>query len=201
MLLTNSQARLKWHPTESVANSRPSAQRHPSRSSHQFRHSQSAKTELSHREEKRMKKLLILGVWLVALCVPCSHSQQEAKAIYKDANASIPDRVQDLLGKMTVEEKVAQLESSWVLPPFGNFKVPSPIEGDHVNEAMVKKIAGNGLGTFAFLDEFLGTRESSDPRVGAKNRNLLQAWVLKNTRLGIPIMYHGEALHGAVTMG
>jgi beta-glucosidase len=148
-----------------------------------------------------MKKLLILGVWLVALCVPCSHSQQEAKAIYKDANASTPDRVQDLLGKMTVEEKVAQLESSWVLPPFGNFKVPSPIEGDHVNEAMVKKIAGNGLGTFAFLDEFLGTRESSDPRVGAKNRNLLQAWVLKNTRLGIPIMYHGEALHGAVTMG
>ncbi|HUE42021.1 MAG TPA: glycoside hydrolase family 3 N-terminal domain-containing protein [Candidatus Sulfotelmatobacter sp.] len=149
-----------------------------------------------------MKKLLVSVVCLAtaALFVPRASSQQDPKPIYKDPNAAIADRVHDLLAKMTVEEKVAQLESGWVLPAFGSFKVPSPFEGDHVNETMVKKIAGNGLGTFAFLDEFLGARESSDPRIGAKNRNLLQAWVLKNTRLGIPIMYHGEALHGAVTM-
>jgi beta-glucosidase len=147
-----------------------------------------------------MKKLLIAFVCLAALYAPRALSQQDAKPVYRDPNAPLAERIHDLLGKMTVEEKVSQLESGWVLPAFGNFKVPSPFEGDHVNETMVKKFAANGLGTFAFLDEFLGSRGSSDPRVGAKNRNLLQAWVLKNTRLGIPIMYHGEALHGAVTM-
>ena len=147
-----------------------------------------------------MKKLFASILFCAALYAPCAGSQQDAKPVYKDSNAPIADRIHDLLSKMTVEEKVAQLESGWVLPAFGSFKVPSPFEGDHLNEAMVKKLAANGLGTFAFLDEFLGSRESSDPRIGAKNRNLLQAWVLKNTRLGIPIMYHGEALHGAVTI-
>jgi beta-glucosidase len=151
-----------------------------------------------------MKKSLISLVCIAALAVSIPRAgsqQQDAKPpIYKDANAPIADRIADLLAKMTVEEKVAQLESGWVLPAFGNFKVPTPFEGGHLNEAMAQKIAPNGLGTFVFLDEFIGTRESPDPRVGANNRNLLQAWVLKNTRLGIPIMYHGEALHGAVTM-
>ena len=66
---------------------------------------------------------------------------------------------------------------------------------------MVKKMAGNGLGTFALLDEFTGNGRPADPRRGAQHRNLLQAWVLKNTRLGIPILFHGEALHGAVSPG
>jgi beta-glucosidase len=135
----------------------------------------------------------------IVLYVP-SASSQDSTPVYKNPNAKTADRVRDLLAKMTVEEKVAQLESGWVLPAFGGFKMPSPFDGGQLNETMVKKIASNGLGTFSFLDEFLGTRESPDPRVGAKNRNLLQAWVLKNTRLGIPILYHGEALHGAVTM-
>jgi beta-glucosidase len=79
--------------------------------------------------------------------------------------------------------------------------MPTPFEGDHLKEDMVKKMAGSGLGTFAFLDEFTATGKSVDPRGGAQHRNLLQSWVLKNTRLGIPIMFHGEALHGAVRPG
>src|SRR5208337_2765567 len=121
--------------------------------------------------------------------------------IYKDPHAPVADRVRDLLSKMTVDEKVAQLESGWTLPSFGTFSFPSIIDKDHVNEAIAKKTAGNGLGTYAFLDEFTGMGAASDPRVGAHHRNLIQAWVAKNTRLGIPILFHGEALHGAVTPG
>ena len=132
--------------------------------------------------------------------VPCVCAGQH-QPIYKDPKAAIPDRVRDLLGRMTVEEKVAQLESNWTLPAFPGFTFPSPFEGDHLNEAIVKKMAANGLGTFAQLDEFTGTAGPADPRRGAQKRNLLQAWVLKNTRLGIPIMFHGEALHGAVLPG
>ena len=148
-----------------------------------------------------MKRALLLVLCWLAIFPSVGWSQEVAKALYKDPKAPIPDRVRDLLGRMTVEEKVAQLESGWTLPPFGTFQIPSPIEGEHVNEAMAKKIAGNGLGTYAFLDEFLGTGGPHNPRLSAQHRNLLQSWVIKNTRLGIPILFHGEALHGAVTTG
>ena len=146
------------------------------------------------------KSFLCIFLWFAILQV-AGWSQDNSNSTYKNPNAAIPDRVRDLLSKMNVEEKVAQLESGWTLPAFGMFQIPSPVEGDHVNEAMAKKIVGNGLGTYAFLDEFLGTGGSHNPRLSAQHRNLLQTWVIKNTRLGIPIMFHGEALHGAVTTG
>jgi beta-glucosidase len=148
-----------------------------------------------------MKRALVCLACLISLCGSVALSQENANPVYKDPKASIPDRVRDLVGRMTVEEKVAQLESNWTLPAFPGFKMPSPFEGDHLNEAITKKMAANGLGTFAQLDEFTGTSGPADPRRGAQKRNLLQAWVLKNTRLGIPIMFHGEALHGAVLPG
>ena len=148
-----------------------------------------------------MKKAMLCVLSLFLTSGMLSQSQESAKTVYKDPNASVPDRVRDLLSKMTVEEKVAQLESGWTLPAFGSLKIPSVIDQDHVNEALAKKIAGNGLGTYAFLDEFLGMGTELNPRSGAQHRNLFQSWVLKNTRLGIPVLFHGEALHGAVTPG
>jgi beta-glucosidase len=148
-----------------------------------------------------MKKWAPFIICSIAMFGVFARAQEGQNAIYKDANAAIPDRVHDLLGRMTVEEKVAQLESGWTLPPFGTFQIPSAVEGDHINEVVAKKIASNGLGTYAFLDEFLGTGGQHNPRIGAQHRNLLQSWIMKNTRLGIPIMFHGEALHGAVTTG
>jgi len=148
-----------------------------------------------------MKKVMLFCICLFTLFLTIAFSQDNSKVVYKDPKAAIPDRVRDLLNRMTVEEKVAQLESGWTLPAFGAFKLPSPVDGDHINEAMAKKMAGNGLGTYAFLDEFTGTGAPSSPRIAAQHRNLLQSWVLKNTRLGIPVMFHGEALHGAVTSG
>jgi hypothetical protein len=65
----------------------------------------------------------------------------------------------------------------------------------------MKKLAGNGLGTYSFLDEFSATGDSGDLRVGAQRRNQLKSWVIKNTRLGIPILVHGEALPCAARPG
>jgi len=148
-----------------------------------------------------MRKVTLFCICLFSVFPTVLLSQGIPNPVYKDPKSPIPLRVRDLLGKMTVEEKVAQLESGWTLPAFGTFKFPSPVEGDHVNDALAKKMAGNGLGTYAFLDEFTGTSGPGGPRAAAQRRNLLQVWVLKNTRLGIPILFHGEALHGAVTSG
>ena len=148
-----------------------------------------------------MKKALPVLFYLLTCSALPAISQQSGDPLYKSANAPISDRVHDLLSRMTVEEKVAQLESGWTMPSFAGFTFPSVIDNNQIKEDLARKLAGNGLGTYAFLDEFTGTTGSSDPRLGARKRNLLQSWVLKNTRLSIPIMFHGEALHGAVLPG
>lgn len=147
-----------------------------------------------------MRVTLRSASFIVLLSASMAGAQQE-KPLYRDPTASIPARVQDLLAKMTVEEKVAQLEGNWELPAFGNFKIPTIFVGDRLDEAMARSKLGNGIGTYVLLGEFTGTSGPANPRIGAEQRNLLQAWVAKNTRLGIPIMFHGEALHGAVTTG
>ena len=53
---------------------------------------------------------------LVAIAIPSAWSQKVSTPIYRDAAAPISDRVRDLLGKMTIDEKVAQLESGINLP-------------------------------------------------------------------------------------
>jgi len=146
-----------------------------------------------------MKNAASSVLCLLSILGSTAWSQESARLTYKDPNAAILDRVHDLLGRMTIEEKVAQLQSQWTLPSFGP-GMPSIYEKDHVNEALAQKMLGNGIGTYAFLDEFLGMSPGG-PREGAERRNLLQNWVLKNTRLSIPIMFHGEALHGAATRG
>ena len=118
---------------------------------------------------------------------------------YRDPAKPTAERVKDLLSRMTLEEKVAQLEGEINKPWILGLHPESAIEGDRLKEPLVKKIFANGLGTYAFLDEFVGM--SGDARAGAEHRNLLQAWVMKNTRLGIPILFHGEALHGALVKG
>ncbi len=125
--------------------------------------------------------------------------QSSSAVVYRNPEAPVDARVKDLLGRMTLEEKVAQLEGAINRKAIAGPPVTSPIVNGVLNESLVKKTFEKGLGTFAFLDEFNGL--SGDAHEAAEHRNLLQAWVLKNTRLGIPILFHGEALHGAVIKG
>jgi beta-glucosidase len=151
----------------------------------------------------RLAIAILAGLSYVA--VPFAYAQKMEMPVYKDATKPIDKRVKDLLGKMTLDEKVAQLQSMWTLPNvFGDLSAhgirPSSLfDKGQFNEPMAKQTIINGLGTYAFLDEFLGM--TGGPRQGVELRNQLQEWNMKNTRLAIPIMFHGEALHGAVRKG
>ena len=116
---------------------------------------------------------------------------------YKNATVPTEARIADLLRQMTIEEKVAQLEGYVSLPSF----VPAPgvFTGAAINVPVATQHLGNGIGTYAFVGDFAG--EASTPQESATKRNLLQRWVIENTRLGIPILFHGEALHGGVFHG
>jgi beta-glucosidase len=148
-----------------------------------------------------MKRAALFALSTCLIFTSLAWSQEARKATYKNPDATISDRVKDLLGRMTLEEKVAQLEGGLNIPSFGSIKLATIFDQDQLNEGMLKKFAGNGLGTYSFLDEFTGMGGPGTPRVSAQHRNQLQAWVMKNTRLGIPVLFHGEALHGAATPG
>jgi beta-glucosidase len=122
-------------------------------------------------------------------------SGRAQEADYRNSNLPIERRVSDLLGRMTLEEKVAQMTTLWVRKPqqrrpngnFGDRGDFSPEEA-----AVVMK---NGIG------EIARQRERTDPRRGAEYANAVQKWLKENTRLGIPAMLHEEILHGVMAVG
>jgi beta-glucosidase len=152
------------------------------------------------REDIMQSRRAVALCLFLALYARGARAQQEAaQPIYKDPKASTSARINDLIKRMTLEERVAQLESFTNKPVVPGMNYETAIEGDRLNETVLKKYFSYGIGTYAFMDEFSGM--SGDALAGANHRNLLQSWVLKNTRLGIPIMFHGEALHGAMVKG
>ena len=117
---------------------------------------------------------------------------------YKNANNTVESRVADLLGRMTLEEKIAQLHAIWlVLSEDGNhqMRTDSFVGGNAVEDIF----AGlrDGLGQ---VTRPLGTR-AIEPRNGVRALNHLQKFFVEETRLGIPVMSHEECLSGTMARG
>jgi beta-glucosidase len=136
-----------------------------------------------------MKRNSLTLLFLFVVAASSVLPQDKPEPVYQDPSAPIQDRVRDLLSHMTLEEKVAQLESGCNYPNLPGASTPSLFVKDQLDEALVKKTLANGVGTYSFLDEFTSLLDGPLPaRTGAHRRNLLQHWVISNTRLGIPIM-------------
>jgi len=124
----------------------------------------------------------------------------EAKPLYKDASAPVDARVDDLLKRMTLEEKVAQLLTVW------QEKTKMLDANKRIDIAKVAALYPDGLGGFSRPSDADGP---SSPRVvprrGIKSTvelvNDLQRYALTKTRLGIPILFHEEGLHGYAAVG
>lgn len=107
----------------------------------------------------------------------------DASPIYRDSSASLDDRVEGLLDRMTIEEKVAQLSGRMSIDFLG----PG---GFDVSAA--RKVISKGLGQVS-----MATAVGSDA-LGpiADFLHDLQHYLVEDTRLGIPAICHSEALSG-----
>jgi len=110
---------------------------------------------------------------------------------YKDPSLPVERRVADLLSRMTLEEKVAQTLAVWqqkrgLADASGTF-----------DPAKAQAILQHGIGQITRPSDGVdrgGKRRS--PRETVEFVNAIQKWTIENTRLGIPVMFHEEALHG-----
>jgi len=135
----------------------------------------------------------------VLLYVPGSFAV-EAPAAYRDAKRPVPERVEDLLARMTLEEKIAQMISVW------GGKAELMDARGRIDAAKLKQRYPHGLGQFARPSDASGPaspREvpGRDPRATVALVNTLQHYALEQTRLGIPILFHEEGLHGYAALG
>jgi beta-glucosidase-like glycosyl hydrolase len=119
-------------------------------------------------------------------------------APYRDASRPLGERVEDLLARMTLTEKVAQLTSVW-------------IEVDPERAQVAPSVMGSAFGSTLDPDEAmrhgigqvtrpLGSRPV-DAAIGARAINDLQRRLVDETRLGIPAICHEECLTGYMAQG
>jgi beta-glucosidase len=118
-------------------------------------------------------------------------SQKSTPSPYKNAKLPIEARVADLLKQMTLEEKVAQLQCHWETVMWGTVTN----DKNEADFAKLAKLAPNGLGQYARPNEMKGFGSRS-PYETAVYANAVQKYFVEKTRLGIPIMFHEESLHG-----
>ena len=151
---------------------------------------------------RRSALRLLAGGSVAALAVaqaPLAFAK-ERPPLYKDPAAPIPARVADLMARMTLAEKIAQLRGVWA----GKGAMLSELEFD---PAKASAAFPDGIGALGRPSDKRGTPGIGQasggsaanwrtPRQTVEFINALQKWALEGTRLGIPVLVHEESLHG-----
>ena len=110
--------------------------------------------------------------------------------LYKQAKVPAERRVQDLLGRMTVEEKVRQLDM---------YAGATGVMDTHTDETHVAATARFVAEKAEALWGSLGVGSVHDLNASPAQYNTMQRWIIEHGRLGIPALFIEEALHGSDT--
>jgi beta-glucosidase len=157
-------------------------------------------------------QFLLIGLAAAAFfaIASVSHARPAAAArpLYKDPSQPVDRRVEDLLSRMTLEEKAAQLQTVWehkdrIQTADGTF---SPEKASQAFPDGIGQIArpSDRRGVAAGATGAAGAAAGSvgrSARETADYTNAAQHWAVEHTRLGIPILMHEESLHGYVARG
>jgi beta-glucosidase len=134
---------------------------------------------------------IVIWLGIVAALAPAG-AQQGAKsadssALYKQAGAPIEKRIDDLLGRMTLQEKARQLDL---------YAAARTLEQKQPREEHVALDAAFLPDNAQAMWGDLGVGGIHDVYPTSAQSNAIQRWVIAHNRLGIPALFIEEALHG-----
>ncbi len=124
---------------------------------------------------KQMKKLTMIG--MASLLIACSTAPD------------MEQQIDELYGKMSQEERIAQLRSMYMDDLFD--------KQGKLDEAKCRELIPNGIGHFS---QFC-MQQPRDPNELRDRTAAIQDWLMKNTPNGIPALLHEEVLSGVNTLG
>lgn len=133
------------------------------------------------RVNKRKFKYIWTGILIFVM--PVLSAQQILP--YQDASLSVEERVNDLLRRMTLEEKMGQITHLHSYQIF---------DGQELNEEKLRSVCGDR--GYGFFEGFPLTAAQC-----RKNFRKIQEYLVYHTRLGIPGFSVAESLHGVVHEG
>jgi beta-glucosidase len=115
-------------------------------------------------------------------------TERETPPPYRDAARTIDERVDDLIGRMTLEEKAAQLGSAWIFQLANGGTFSPELAEPHLR---------HGLG---HVTRLCGASDL-EAAAAAHLANELQRHLMEETRLGIPAIFHEEICSGLMARG
>jgi beta-glucosidase len=131
--------------------------------------------------------------------MPLSNSNGSRPSVVPYKNAALPPerRVKDLLSRMSLEEKAAQMMGVWqekaqkLVDGQGNFDL---------KKARAAFRRGHGIGQVGRPSDAGSTPlepwKGRNARQMAELTNAIQKFFIERSRLGIPVIFHEECLHG-----
>ena len=146
-----------------------------------------------------MNKLLHLIIILFLCTVSRNLLSQE---LYKDPDRTTDERIADLLSRMTTEEKIGQLcfPTGWEM--YRKIDDHTAVPAESFIERMQKTPIGGFWATLR-ADPWTQKTLSNglNPKLSAKALNSLQRFAVEETRLGIPLLFAEECMHGHMAIG
>jgi beta-glucosidase len=115
---------------------------------------------------------------------------RHAIPLYRNPALPSARRVKDLLARMSLKEKAAQMQCVWqqraqtLIDEKGNFDAAKAKKAFHARQ---------GVGQVARPSDAGGGKNA---RGMAELTNAIQKFFVENSRLGIPVLFHEECLHG-----
>src|ERR1043166_1082768 len=114
---------------------------------------------------------------------------------YQTADLPAERRVEDLLARMTLEEKAAQMMCVWQQKTDTLVDAHGDFDPDKARRAFAD---GHGLGQCGRPSDARGGKNG---RGQATLTNAIQKFFIEKSRLGIPVIFHEECLHGQASLG
>jgi beta-glucosidase-like glycosyl hydrolase len=107
---------------------------------------------------------------------------------YRDPLLAVEDRVEDLIGRMDIDEKLSQL---------GAVEFPRLISSEGLDPARALAVVPHGIGQVTRI----GATTGLEPAQSAELFNMIQHTIVDGTRLGVPVMVHEESVAGYCARG